>query len=230
MSERCVIPVPDKTCRHCQATPASDWCNLCAIHATKKTGDEPFHSDGEKLNGQLIGFWKWAYSDLVNNVARGVLAEFLVANALGITKDITKVRTEWEPYDLKSKKGTKIEVKNSAYIQSWEQEKPSQIQFNIRRKKKWIEETGKMSGTPQRHSDVYVFCVLAEKEAKIDPMNISQWEFYVVSTSKIDKRLKNQKTITLGSLKSNFSVEPIPYDKLAEQVEQVKRRGASKLS
>ena len=205
-------------------------CNLGAIPATEKTGEEPFHSDGKKIGVQLIDFWRWAYSALLDNVARGVLAEFLVANALGITKDITKVRTEWEPYDLKSKKGTKIEVKNSAYIQSWKQEKPSQIQFNIRRKKKWIEETGKMSGTPQRHSDVYVFCLLAEQEAKIDPMNISQWEFYVVSTSKIDKKLGKQKTIMLNSLKSKFSVEPIPYDKLADEIEERAKQGASRPS
>ena len=94
-------------------------CNLGEIPATEKTGKELFYSEGEEVGVQLIDFWRWAYSDLLNNVARGVLAEFLVANALDITKP--KLRTEWDPYDLKSKQGTKIEVKSSAYIQSWNQ-------------------------------------------------------------------------------------------------------------
>ena len=40
-----------------------------------------------------------------------------------------------------------------------------------------------------RHSDVYVFCLLAYKGDKrmLDPLDLSQWEFYVVKTSEIDR-------------------------------------------
>lgn len=200
---------------------------LCAIPPAEKTGDEPFHSDGRDIGVQLTGFWSWAYSALLDNVARGVLAEFLVAYALDATKTL---REEWKPYDLESKEGTTIEVKNSAYVQSWCQEKYSMPEFNIKQRKRWIEKTGKWS-TPQRHSDVYVFCLLAElaenDKAKIDPMDVGQWEFYVVSTSEIDHRLGEQKTLTLKSLKRKLSVEPTPYDELAQEVERAKRWGAS---
>lgn len=196
---------------------------LSAIPAAEMTGDEPFHSDGRDIGVQLKAFWSWAYSALLDNVSRGVLAEFLVASALGVAKP----RSVWGLYDLTSKEGTKIEVKNSAYIQSWEQEKYSPLEFDIKQKKKWMEETG-WSDDPQRHSDVYVFCLLAEKDQdKIDPMNVGQWEFYVVSTSEIDDRAGKQKTITLRSLKRKFSVEPTPYDELAQEIERAKRRGAS---
>ncbi len=196
---------------------------LCAIPAAEMTGEETFHSNGRDIGVQLKGFWSWAYSDLLDNVARGVLAEFLVASALGITK----LRANWDLYDLTSKEGTKIEVKNSAYIQSWEQKEYSPVEFDIKQTKKWVEETG-WSDHPQRHSDVYVFCLLAEKDQdKIDPMNVGQWEFYVVSTSDIDNRVDKQKTITLRSLKRKFSVEPTPYDELAQEIEAAKRRGAS---
>lgn len=194
---------------------------LCAIPAAEMTGDELFHSDGRDIGVELKGFWSWAYSALLDNVARGVLAEFLVAFALGITKT---PREEWARYDLESKEGTTIEVKNSAYIQSWEQKDHSLIEFDVKQTKGWIEETG-WSDDPQRHSDVYVFCLLAEKDQeKIDPMNVGQWEFYVVSTSEIDHRLGKQKTITLRSLKRKFSVEPTPYGELAQEIERAKRR------
>ena len=61
-------------------------------------------------------FWQWAYSDLISNTDRGILAEYIVAIALGI--DDT-VRVPWGPYDLVTPAGTKIEVKSGSYIQSW---------------------------------------------------------------------------------------------------------------
>ena len=43
---------------------------------------------GEKipgLGGSTVGdFWAWAYSDVLENTARGIFAEFLVGSALGI--------------------------------------------------------------------------------------------------------------------------------------------------
>ena len=51
----------------------------------KKTGDELFRSEGKNLNVSVLDFWRWRASDLVSNMARGVLAEFIVANALGIS-------------------------------------------------------------------------------------------------------------------------------------------------
>lgn len=42
-------------------------------------------------------FWKWAFSDFLSNTLRGVLAEFIVATALGCAH---RPRTEWDAYDL----------------------------------------------------------------------------------------------------------------------------------
>ncbi len=61
-------------------------------------------------------FWQWSASDLIGTVMRGVLAEFLVAHALGIDKE--GFRVEWDAFDL----GTcaadgsrlKVEVKSAA--------------------------------------------------------------------------------------------------------------------
>ena len=41
-------------------------------------GNEPFTLHGSGTSIMLQDFWRWAYSDLLNNTLRGVLAEFLV--------------------------------------------------------------------------------------------------------------------------------------------------------
>ena len=79
-----------------------------------------------RLNKQE--FWEWAYDDLLTNTTRGVLAEYIVAKALGIGD--TK-RVEWDQYDLEID-GVGVEVKSAAYVQTWEQSKISEIAFSIR--------------------------------------------------------------------------------------------------
>jgi excinuclease UvrABC ATPase subunit len=71
------------------------------------------------LNNTTIGeFWAWAYSDILLNVNRGIFAEFLVANRLGI--DVRKYpRTVYDYIDIRYR-GKTIEVKCSAYVQSWD--------------------------------------------------------------------------------------------------------------
>ncbi len=42
------------------------------------TGDEEFTLHGSGAGISVKDFWSWAYSDLLNNTQRGVMAEFLV--------------------------------------------------------------------------------------------------------------------------------------------------------
>ena len=58
-------------------------------------------------------FWEYAYSNFLDNRNRGALAEYIVAEALGIKE---KPSTSWESYDMETSNGIKIEVKTSAYI------------------------------------------------------------------------------------------------------------------
>jgi len=74
-----------------------------------------------------MDFWKLSVSDLLSNTTRGTLAEFIVAMAMDI--DLSNFREEWDAYDLETKNGIKIEVKTSAYLQSWFQKNYSKIIF-----------------------------------------------------------------------------------------------------
>ena len=117
-----------------------------------------------------------------------------------------------------------MEVKSTAYLQSWYQpDKQSMPTFNIRKAKEWSPYTNRYSKESCRHSDVYVFCLHSFQGDKRDlnPLDLKQWEFYVVSTSQLNQELGDRKTITLArvqNLCSSYTVE-----KLAEAVEKIKR-------
>jgi len=53
------------------------------IKVATKTGKEKFHEDGKLLAHDLLSFWQWSASDLVGNAMRGILAEYIVASAVG---------------------------------------------------------------------------------------------------------------------------------------------------
>jgi hypothetical protein len=83
---------------------------LPPIIITRKSGAEPLHANGQPLPFDLLSFWQWSVSDLVSNVTRGRLAEFIVATALGIS--VSGVRNEWDAVDLITETGLRVEVKS----------------------------------------------------------------------------------------------------------------------
>jgi len=60
------------------------------------------------LPDQTVGeFWQWAYSDVLSNRNRSILAEHIVGVALGV---VDKPRVEWDAADL-CYQGFKTEVR-----------------------------------------------------------------------------------------------------------------------
>lgn len=176
---------------------------LGAITPTLKTGSEPFHQKGQSFGFNLIEFWQWSASDLITNTSRGVLAEFIVAKALGVANG---VRYDWGAYDLNfavGDKTLKIEIKSKAFLQSWEQEKLElNPLFVVKKSQQLDEEKNKYSGAPKRQADIYVLALLAEKDkSKIDPLDLAQWTFFVLPTSVLNSRERSQHSIALNSLK-----------------------------
>jgi hypothetical protein len=165
----------------------------------KVRGDERFYAAGAATGFSVLDFWRWSTADLVSNTVRGVLAEFIVAQALGV--DTTAGRQEWAPYDLCTTDGVSVEVKSAAYLQSWAQHRPSTIQFGVSKKRVWDAATNRVADEPARTADVYVFALLAHRDrATLDPLNLDQWEFYVLATTVLDQRERSQHSITLPSL------------------------------
>jgi hypothetical protein len=132
---------------------------------------------------------------------RGCLAEYIVAMALGIADG---VRNDWRAYDLQFN-GWKIEVKASAYLQSWFQKRLSRPIFSIRPAREWDPVTNEMVGDPCRHAHLYIFCLHDHKDkVTLNVLNLSQWSFYVLPTVRLDgdKRYEKAKSISLDGIRS----------------------------
>ena len=161
-------------------------------------------------------FWSWAYSDILDNTVRPIFAEFVVGSTLGA---LTSPRREWDAYDLDYKKW-KIEVKSAGYLQSWQTDKPSNIIYNIAKSKPWYAETNTYSKTACRPADCYVFCLLAEKNPqKLNVLDIDQWQFWVMTTKKIETILGDQKSISLSGIEK--LAELVSLDRLADMIEEL---------
>lgn len=174
-------------------------------------GNEEFTLGGKNSGITVNEFWSWAYSDLLNNTYRGVLAEFLVEKSLAQnTPPRTQMRVDWAPYDLISPTGRRIEVKSAAYLQSWEQDYYSKIIFDIAPHRAWDAKTG-FAPEAKRNSDLYVFCIYTALSRDESMLNLDLWDFYVLPTSVLNERVPVQKTIGLQSLqklcpiKANYS-------------------------
>lgn len=190
---------------------------LARIVARRRQGTERFNARGQDLGFELLDFWRWSASDLVENKARGILAEYLVARALGI--DLPDVRDGWAAYDLCTSAGTKVEVKSAAYLQSWAQPRPSRITFRLGESKAWDPMTNTSEVVTKRQADVYVFAVLSHRVKRtLDPLDVGQWEFFVAPTAAINERVGRQRSISLASLRS-FAQGPLSYHDLAGVVQ-----------
>lgn len=181
------------------------------------SGNESFHLNDRPTSAIVLDFWKWSSSDLLSNALRGRLAEFIVSLAI---EDDNPVRAEWDEFDLTSKNGLRIEVKSSAFIQSWDQARHSTPRFGIQRTFTLHESSQSKSQSSVRRSDVYVFALLAHKDRKtVDPLNLDQWQFFVSSTEHLDATLGGQKSIGLGRL-NRLLGEPVGFSVLRTAIDR----------
>ncbi|WP_133434125.1 hypothetical protein [Aeromicrobium phragmitis] len=170
------------------------------------------------LDANVLDFWRFAMSDLRVNNLRGYLAEFLVARAVGASGP----RVEWDAYDVLAPDGTTIEVKSSAYLQVWEQRRPTAITFRGLKARPWNPRTG-YADEATYNSDVYVFAIqTATTHETYDPLDIAQWEFYVVPRDSL--AVLGFKTIRLSTL-SMLAGEPVSYRALADAIRRSAKGG-----
>lgn len=172
-------------------------------------GTDPFAG----LDATVVDFWRWAFSDLRDNTVRGVLAEFLVAAALGRTETRRK---GWDNYDVTTTTGVRVEVKASGYLQSWSQAAHSRLSFGRVAARTWDEDTNEFGAEPEVRADVFVFAVQNCKEpAAYDALNLAQWEFYVVSADHV--RACGYKSVTIAWVRRYAG--PVGFAELAKVIE-----------
>ena len=122
-------------------------------------------------------------------------------------------------YDLKTDSGISVEVKASGYIQSWKQRELSKPVFSVKPTRAWDSETYKYACEAKRQADVYVFCLhnYEYRDEGLNPLDMNQWDFYVIATKKLDEIMPTQKTVTLSKLK-RLNAMHCDYDNLKHTI------------
>jgi hypothetical protein len=163
-------------------------------------------------NIRVRDFWAWAFGDLKLNSTRGMLAQFLVAKAVGDTR---LNDDGWGDFDVLSPEGIKVEVKASGYVQSWEQQGLSEIKFSGLSGRTWSAKDGYGESREYR-ADVFVFAVhTCQNRDAYDPISLDQWDFYVIPGSVI--RETGYKSMGLNRVRS-FAGEAIRWDAVRSAV------------
>jgi hypothetical protein len=191
----------------------SGWLTPSAVK--RLTGEE--HFTGSQLT--VADFWRWAFSDLRTNIVRGILAEFLVAQAVA---DPSPLREAWDNWDVTTASGVKVEVKSSAYLQSWKQRKLSSIVFTGLTGRAWSADTNERASERSLRADVYVFAMhICREPDQYDPLRIEDWRFRVMSAAQLAEH--GVRSVTLGFLDKHA---PAHYslDDLAQAVQDVYER------
>lgn len=184
----------------------SEWFGPPEAHLL--TGDEPIAG----ARATVRDFWAWTLSDLRTNTVRPMLAEFLVARALGAAH---RPRIEWDAFDVRTPDGLRIEVKSGAYLQAWEQARLSRITFGGLNARTWTSKDG-YSQAGSYNADVYVFAVLtATDHETYDALDVDQWSFWVLPRSVVEGR--GQQSMGLSSVEA-LAGSPVSYAELAERV------------
>ena len=195
-----------------------------------RDGKEPFRHRGKTLDFTVYDYWRWMGSDLLNNINRGALAEFIVAAILGAEEEtLNYPRAIWEPYDIMYYSKTddarfSIEIKSSAYFQSWHRNnsKDSTIEFGI------APTTGEteIDGDSKRTADCYVFCLLGIPDEIPCPLDLEKWEFFILMSTALDEEVGDQKKISLRKLRELVKLRGLQtknYKELSRLVEEAYR-------
>ena len=178
------------------------------------------HTGSETLpNGAtLLNFWQWMGSNLVSNALRGTFGEYLVALAVGAAQG---VQDEWADYDVLTPDGNRVEVKTSGCIQTWRQTGLSVPTFNIGRTQSWDPKTNIWNKAETRQSDAYVFCLHHhQSQSTIDPLDMSQWTFYVLPTADLNRAVGDQRTIRASRL-TEIGAVTVAFDGIKDAIDAV---------
>jgi hypothetical protein len=175
------------------------------------TGDEKL----EGADAALRDFWAWTMSDLRTNTVRSLLAEFLVARALGAAN---RPRVEWDSCDVLTPDGIRVEVKSGAYLQAWDQARLSTITFGGLHARTWTPESGYSDGGSY-NADAYVFAVLtATEHTSYDALDVEQWSFWVLHRRAL--QATGQRSIRLSRVRE-LAGPAVRYAELAERIRAV---------
>ncbi len=163
----------------------------------------------------LLDFWKFRYCNIFD--LQESIAEFIVAKALG--KETADNLEYWTLYDI-DYRGKRVEVKETSYYHPWNKDGKVSMQrtFGITKaNSSYGDKTHE--NRYERQNDVYVFCLNTGFTAEESyPLNLNNWEFYIVPTKVINEKCENQKTVSLQRIKQ-LGFEAKRYDEIRQTID-----------
>lgn len=187
---------------------SDNW--IAAPPPTRLTGDEAIAGTSRTVRD----FWAWSTSDLRDNTTRGVYGEYLVACALGVDGG---TRIGWDTCDVRLG-GHRVEVKTSAYLQSWDQRALSKVVFSGLRAKAWDARAG-LAAEDSYNADVYVFAlVTATEHSAYDQLDTSGWSFWVLPVRALAEL--GVASISLSTVQ-RLAGDPVSYPELGALIQDL---------
>ena len=185
-------------------------------------GNEKFIYNNKELEFGILDFWKYKYSNVWN--MQEYIAEFLIEKALGLEKSIQgqkKILDELA-YLTQVKR---IEIKETSYYHPWNENGKisNQRVFGITMANSSYENSVEENKF-ERQNDLYVFCLnTGQNKKESNPMDIKNWEFYIVSTNIINNLCGKNKTISLGKVKN--IAEQVDYFEIKNYIDDLIDKG-----
>ena len=157
---------------------------MIASVISKRDPKQPFRSTGapmpEGMAGANVGdFWAWNYSNLLADVTRGAVAEFIVARLIGCQPNV--LGDPDREYDCKTAAGHTVEVKSSAYLESFALRRPrvrSDIRFSGLKCKLFSTDPRSQHSARRiiRRSSSCSACWRNGIQSLVDPLHLDQWK------------------------------------------------------
>ena len=193
-------PVGGHVCHHTVSMPTS---------RTTLSAATPFVG----IDATVADYWRFVLGDPRTNNARGYLAEFLVAKALGVEGT---GRIEWAEHDLLHGM-TRIEVKSTGTVQAFAAGAAGRsAPVFSRLMGKLLDVHGTYAAVASFNADVYVFAIEIEDDEDIyNPLVLEQWRFMVLPVSDLLKL--GQNSVRLSVLKRSGHPE-IQWHELADKI------------
>lgn len=179
--------------------------------------DTKFTYNNEDTGITMLDFWKFQYSNIYN--MQEYIAEFIVAKALGL--NTAHNQDWWTLYDI-FYRNKRIEVKETSYYHAWNEDGKCSRQrtFGITKANSAYENEG-TENHYERQNDIYVFCLnTGETRDSSYPLELSNWEFYIVPTSVINEKCNDQKRISLGRIK-NMGFTAKRYSEIKATIDEI---------
>ena len=161
---------------------------------------------------------------IMNNVDRAQYVECLVALTLGEAWRLIREEDgwEWAAWDCQHDSGARLEVKQAAARQSWDEEAsvPRRLpRYDIApRSGYWTEDGSRWLDAPGRPADLFVFAWHDERRYEYaDQRDAGQWRFFVVAERNLPRRQKS-----IGLRRLNAIASPCHIAELGSAVESAR--------